>query len=517
MSQINLDLFNKNSNSKNKPKGSNNMIIGSIIIVTILFVLLAINSFWLFLTFFVLIDGFLLYKKNYKIAGTFLIIAIIIILWQFILLPYINKVDCGNITTAPLINTCPSTITENFYTLFTPFQREAEWVPKNVDLTALSANATKLWRGRKKKLKFGGSDNDVIYVEILSKLLLSRSKILNIEIKWENNPEFILDDLLENKTEMALIPSPVINRRNPNNINFLGNISQCYIFCISKVTFQVNNLNDIGNRPIGVPTDMLGLWKDIKESLFPYRGNITYDTSDNLFRKLKNDEIVAFFWTGLYPNNFLSGIINSETVHKYNLVPVVLDDQDAFLTKNIQYFQTVLDLSHEFLPSKYLPTGSSEVWSRNYTSIYRTIGYDLVLICNNKMDNFTGYEIAKTIFYGRNLISRHMNSGRDTQIRINNYKQSWHNQYNRLSPVDITRPSLPNIPVQKGAKTFYIGKGLISYCDEPDCKYVVGRERCTLCDDKIFKLDKLDKLLPKHFVSVPLDKVITRNKINIHY
>ena len=167
------------------------------------------------------------------------------------------------------------------------------------------------------------------------------------------------------------------------------------------------------------------------------------------------------------------------------------------------------------MPSRYLPTGLGRIWSTNYTAQYNTLGFDLALICNDKMDNFTGYEIAKTIFNGRNLLARDMNQGRDTDIRINNYDAEWHLQYHPLTPADIAKPSLPETPVQEGAKTFYVKKGMISYCQEPGCMQVIGVERCKLCDDLVRKTEMQwrdvlmkEKTIPKHFAAVPFSDIM---------
>lgn len=518
------------------------MMIGATLAVAVLLVLVAMKNFWIFLVMFLLVDGFLLYDKQYLFALVLFALAAAITSWQFYIGPWLGGDPCASEegeapkcpanATTPLVPLRPACV-EGFYTLFTPFHREAEWVPKHVDTTALSSEASKLWRARKKKLTFGGYDADKVYVDMVSTLLLSRARILNIEQIWESVPEKLVKRVASEQLDMALVPAPVVDRarrggldgdkpgKKRDNLRFLANVTHYYMFCISTIVSGVQNIHQLERKRVGIPNRLRSVWKDIERSIFPagHRGTVIYGTDAQLFRELRDYQIDAFFWAGGFPNKFIDGVVLSEITHKYQLVPVMFQDEKAFMRTHVQYFPTVLDLTHKFMPSRYLPTGLGRVWMRNYSASYWTFGFDLALICNDTMDNFTGYEIAKTIFSGRDLIARHMNTGRQTDIRINNYDQTWHNEYDKLSPADITRPSLPKVPVQEGAKLFYVKKGMISYCKEPGCMLTIGVERCKLCDNLIRKTemqwrDQLmkEKAIPKEFVAIPFEKVWRDNQ-----
>lgn len=525
---VDLSLFNKqpssinnnNNNKKTKTKISSTAMIGAGIVVSLLFVIIASQNFWIFVVMFLIVDIFLLYDKQYKIALALFVLAIVITFWQFYVNPKLYDDSCDDNNNDIKPPSCPLSATdtvssagsscdniEGFYTLFTPFEREAHWVPRHVDTTALSSEASELWRARKKKVRFGGSESDEIYLDMLSSLLLSRARILNIEKIFLSSPDLIINDVLSDKLDIALVPSPDV-RKNTDNFRFLANISEYYIFCISSVSSGVNDISQLKRKKVGVPYRLRFIMKDIELSLFPQGSHrpFVYDTDNNLFKKLSSNQIDAFFWSGDFPNRFIDGVILSDISHKYQLVPVIFQDERSFLKEHTYYFSADLDLTHSYLPSRYLPTGLNRVWMRNYTASYRTIGFNLTLICNNRLDNFTGYEIAKTVFSGRDLISRHMNPKIKPSIRINNYTQSRYPEYNRLSILDIAKPSL-NSRVQEGAKSFYIEKGMISYCGDPRCKLTIGIKRCTLCDKKENHIKQ-----PKKYISVPFEKVWRDNR-----
>lgn len=497
MSNINLNSFNKETSITSKYPFDYRLIGGSAILIILLFVIVAINNIYIFITISSITLFYLLYEKKYKISIIFFLISLSIILIQHFTKKDIKDI-CGKKPIQPE-EQCPDNrpVKEDFYTLFTPFHREEEYV-KNISQVSLTGNNAKHWRVRKKKLKFGGNDYDMVYLEMLSTLLLSRARILDIELIWENSPEEIVKDVSLNKLDIGLVPSPSI--KEESNLRFLGNIAQYYLYCISNVNFNVTLLEDLRNKKVGIPYSLKSVWEDIKLSL-PIN-NYIFGNENDLFKKLQNNELVAFLWAGIFPNKFIDGIITSEISHKYHLVPILFPDQNAFIKRHFKYFSTNLNLTHKFLPVKYLPSGDTRNWQNKYSAFYPTIGFDLALICNDTLENFTGYEIAKTIFSGRNLLARHMNMGTDTDIRIDSYDDiTWTNEFDKLTPADIARFST-KIPVQEGAKYFYVKKGMISYCQEPGCMLTIGRKRCDLCDRKAEKIEK-----PGNFYALPFEKV----------
>lgn len=543
--KIDLDLFNKPSsisdNHSQKDFPTSGLLIATLSII-LTFILIAINNFWVSFVIAILMLLFLIFERKNKEAIAFTAIIVLIAIWQFVIAPKIRKDKCKITKNRDITHsyTCPSEdfderkgsdycadLEEGFYTLFTPFHREEEAM-KHIDTTSLSSKASKLWKVREKPLVIGSYNKDDVTTNMISRLLLSRARILTIKLVWEDQPEKLIRYVTTNKIDAALVPSPVVDRMyrekigDIGDIRFIANVEHYYLFCISSIVSGIQNIYQLERKRVGVPLRMHLIWEDLVLSIFPdgHKGEIVYKTDDELFRDLNNYQIDAFFWCGVFPNPFIDGVILSEITHKYQLVPVHLMNENAFVKEHIQYFPTTLDMSQKFMPSRYLPTGLGRIWMTNFTAQYLTLGFDITLICNKKLDNFTGYEITQTIFDGRNLLARYMNQGTDTDIRINNYTTQWRLQYHPLTPADIAKPCLPDIPVQEGAKMFYVKKGLISYCQEPGCMQVIGVERCKLCDKLVRKTemqwrDELmrEKTIPKHFAAVPFEDIMGSPKI----
>jgi TRAP-type uncharacterized transport system substrate-binding protein len=365
---------------------------------------------------------------------------------------------------------------------------------KYVNTISLDDEALKRWRTRRKQLVLASEPQNDFIANLLASLLLSRARILDVKVKYMDVPERMCRFLFKNKVDMALIPAPVVKRgwdgtllgsekEKMRNLQFIANIQHHFIFCVSSIQAGVQNIHQLRNKRVGIPLRMLTVWMDLESSIFPDGHNIkfTYDDEGHLFQKLKDGHLDAFFYAGPYPSEFLSGIVYDSIQHKYSFIPVITENVVPFLAKHKQYRASVVSLTHEYLPSRYLPTGRGRIWQNVYQANFTTLGYDLCLVCTDKMDNFTGYETAVTIFSGRKLLDRIGQTGRDHETQFI--------KHHNMSPADIAAATLPDLPVQPGAKEYWISKGMITYCKEPGCMNVIGVKRCQLCDPGVLRTD----------------------------
>ena len=442
---------------------------------TILFVflLLAINNIWIFIGFFVLASLIIMWNSITTKKSMFPVLVIIIVgalvtIWQYhdrFLVLFKDK--------------------EHFYTLFQPYQPYRGTKPVPINTVALSNTTTDLLKYRIKPLKFGYETIDIKMATFLGKLFLSKAKLSNIELKPNSSYEVVCNDLNINKTNIALIPAPIAHKGfmgylpgfkglRMNNLEFIANVQRQYLFCISSIKSGVQNIHQLQTRRVGIPPRLASIWSDIEMSIFPEGHSIQfiYANEYKLIQDLNDFKLDAVFYAGQYPNSFINEVVTSKAAHSYQLVPIMLQNEKAFLAKNHHYRKYILKLSYDYMPSQYLPSGLGRMWQSNYTPDYPTLGFDLVLVTNNKLDNFTGYEIVKTIYEGRKLIIRNTSISHLVYIG------------DPFTPADIANPSLPKLRVQKGAKTFYVSKGLISYCGDPICMTSIGNKRCNACDKK---------------------------------
>ena len=478
MASINFPNFN-NNNASIKTANYNNFVLGMLtafFTIILVFLLLAMKNIYILLGFFTTTEIIILWyaiSNNKKIypAIILFVVGILIIFWQY-------KSEITDYITNLFKN--KQNVNENFYTLFTPFSLEKN---TNINLVSLSNTTSNLLKTRIKPLILGYQENDKELNTFVAKLFLSNSKILNIHLISISSPEEICNQIYLNNVNIALLPTPIINKAyngnllgfegtKMNNLQFIANVQHYYLFCISTITSEVQNINQLVNRRVGIPPRLKSMWLDIENLIFPNGNSIqfTYDNEYKLIQDLKDFKLDSVFYAGQYPNQFINDVISSEVSSFYKLVPIMFENEDIFFKKNRYYRKSILKLSYDYMPSNYLPIGLGRIWQTDYTPDYWTLGYDISLISNNHLDNFTGYEIAKTIYFGRTLIIR------NTSINYLVYIGD------PFTPADIASPTLPNLPVQEGTKKFYIEKGMISYCNDPRCIETVGIKRCSLCD-----------------------------------
>jgi TRAP-type uncharacterized transport system substrate-binding protein len=480
MASINFPNFN-NNNASIKTANYNNFVLGMLtafFTIILVFLLLAMKNIYILLGFFTTTEIIILWyaiSNNKKIypAIILFVVGILIIFWQY-------KSEITDYITNLFKN--KQNVNENFYTLFTPFSLEQN---ANIDLVSLSNTTSDLLKTRITPLILGYQENDEELTTFVAKLFLSKAKILNINLISNPSPEEICNQTYLNNVNIALLPAPIINKAyngnllgfegtKMNNLQFIANVQHHYLFCISTIASGVQNIHQLVNRRVGIPPRLKSMWLDIEKSIFPNGHSITftYDNEYKLIQDLKDFKLDSVFYAGQYPNQFINDVISSEISSFYQLVPIMFDNEDYFLKQNRHYRKSILKLSYDYMPSIYLPTGIGRIWQTEYTPDYWTLGYDISLISNNYLDNFTGYEIAKTIYLGRKLIIR--NTSINHLVYIGD----------PFTPADIASPTLPDLPVQEGTKRFYIEKGMISYCNNPQCIETVGIKKCSLCNKK---------------------------------
>jgi hypothetical protein len=414
---------------KNKSNNKYNYIptlgmLTSFFIILLVFILLKINNMWILIGFFILACLTLLrhsISSNTSILPTIILLFIgtAIILWQYRSKFFYNQ--------------------EKFYTLFKPYQPYPGEKPfsTNINTVALSNTTTNLLKYRVKLINFGYQIVDNEMATIISKLLLSKSKISNINLITEESPENICSQVNNNILTLALVPAPIVRIYNIKNkmsdLQFLANVQHQYLFCISSIKSGIQNIYQLRGKRIGIPSRLKSILSDFEPFIFPDGNTIKffYDNESNLIKDLYNLKIDAFFYSSEYPSKFLNLILNTNGGPQYyRLVPIMLENEKEFLFKNKAYRKNILKLTSDYLPISYLPNGIGRVWQSIYTADFLTFGFDLSLISNSRLDNFTGYEIAKTIFYGRKVIVR------------NTSKSPYVNIGDPFTPLDITNPSL---------------------------------------------------------------------------
>jgi hypothetical protein len=341
---------------------------------------------------------------------------------------------------------------ENFYTLFEPNYLDKKTY-NNTPKDALLPYNNNNYYITPVSISYLNNQDEKLS-NILGKLILSRTKILNINLKNSDQ----LDDLI-------ILPTPQVKNYD-NNIEFIGNLSHRYMYCISSIKSGVQFIQQLQNKTLGVPDYLLPIWNDISPYIFNKKINIIIKSKDELAEDLKNNIIDAVFYCGRQGNNYVSDIINSSMSTSFQLVPFVFNEGNNFIKNNPGYTKKIIKLTSDYLPSKYLPIGYGRIWNSNYMPDYWTYSYDISLFSKNNFNKNLGYQITETIVKGRQIITRNNSNN------INDYI------YSTMTPSDISLLLYPNIYFNKGAKEYYTKLGLVTSSDNPDCLFKIRKGEC---------------------------------------
>lgn len=378
---------------------------------------------------------------------------------------------------------------ENFYTLFTPYDQAEKDLPPLETIIAPQGDNV-----RRTPLRVGAETRHNDLAETFGSLMLSHSKIVDVRNDYHYSPEKLCLALADKKIDMAFVPMPVVARALKGNLPYhegrsvpdmvhLGNAQQEYLFCITTTDTLTENIGQLKGKRIGIPYRLETVWQDLKPYLYLDEEPRLFHAHENeLFQQLKDGQIDLYFFSDVYPSLYLEGVINSSPNHRYQLIPCFFGKEEDFQKKNPAYRKSVVSLLQNYLPSRYLPAAVGNLWYTQFVDSYWTFSFDMAVVATKKLDNFTGYEVAYTLITGRAVLERLHNSG-SRAIRADK-NDEWFLQFHPLTPADIARPSLKDLPLHEGAKTFYKKKGLVSSCGKPECALVVGSERCILCDKK---------------------------------
>lgn len=343
---------------------------------------------------------------------------------------------------------------ENFYTLFEPNYFDKKTYKNTPKDALLTYNNNNYYTNTINVSYLNNQDKKL--TDILGKLILSRTKIVNLNLTNSNK----LNDLI-------ILPSPQI--KNYDNIEFIGNLSHRYLYCISSIKSGIQFIQQLENKKLGIPDYLLPIWNDIFPYIFDKKINVIVKNKEELAKDLKNNSIDAIFYCDRHGNKYVSDIIKSTISTSFQLVPFVFNEGNNFIKNNPSYKKSILKLTTDYLPSKYLPIGFGRIWNNNYMPEYWTYSYDVSLFSRNNFNKNLGYQITKTIITGREIITK------NNSFNINDYI------YSTMTPADVALLLYPNIHFNKGAKEYYTKLGLITDCKDPKCMLKIGTGKCNVC------------------------------------
>jgi len=319
---------------------------------------------------------------------------------------------------------------------------------------------------------------NISFINILSKILLSKTNFVKVNVIENSNTIENILLLNDNKVNIGYFSSSIISNayigdknyfnKALTNLKFIAKTDKQVLMILTKKSKNINSINylPLGTK-IGVTVDKSAghiMTNDILSHL-KYKENIDYkliykDISQYDFvNLLLADEIDLYFYLKTGTDDSITDLINNNSVANQILIlPFNINKEEVFFKKNFYYEKYDLDLyklSKNYLPKKIL----DESWNVFRPNL-NTISIDNYIITNNKIDNRISYGIIKLIYEHKDI--------------FNNYEF----KENQIFLSDIRVLKEISLPISEGCRVFYTERGLISYNPNPNCKYLVGKMEC---------------------------------------
>lgn len=318
---------------------------------------------------------------------------------------------------------------------------------------------------------------NISFINLFSKLLISKTNFVKINVVENNDTIKNLHLLNNNKVNIGYFSASIISNayigevdyfdKPLTNLKFIAKTDKQVLLIFTK---KSKNINSINSLPLGTKIGMMNdksssyiIAKDILNHLeykentdykFIYKNISQYDFVNLLIK----DEIDLYFYLKTGTDNKISEFITNNVSSQLLILPFNINKEKVFFKKNFYYQKYNLDLyklSISYLPKKIM----NDSWT-----IFRpnldTISVDNYIITNSQIDNHISYGIIKLIYDHKDI--------------FNNYEF----KNNEIFLDDIRVLTEISLPISEGCRVFYTERGLISYNDNPNCKYLVGKKEC---------------------------------------
>ena len=319
---------------------------------------------------------------------------------------------------------------------------------------------------------------NISFVNILSKILLSKTNFVKVNVIENKNTIENIKLLNDNKVNIGYFSSSIISNayigekdyftKALTNLKFIAKTDKQVLLILTK---KSKNITSINSLPIGtkigvsidkssgyiIATDILNhlKYRENSDYKFIYKDISQYDFVNSLI----NDEIDLYFYLKTGTDDAISDLItNNSRDNEILILPFNINKKEVFFKKNFYYDKFNLDLyklSKNYLPKKI----QDDTWNI-FKPFLDTISVDNYIITNNKIDNRVSYGIIKLIYENKEIFNNF--EFKDNEIFLN----------------DIRVLKEISLPISEGCRVFYTEKGLISYNSNPNCKYLVGKMEC---------------------------------------
>ncbi len=331
-----------------------------------------------------------------------------------------------------------------------------------------------------KPLKIG-FDEDGEFIKQLGSMFVSKSFINNVTYIKDSDEMKLIEDCNNKSIDLVNCANPLVSNsyvsKDYKNLRFICNTNKMYLYILSSRASRLEALSDISkaitsNEKFVISVD----YKDSVAHLFTtdlmnalgYKEgrdyNILYSndgSSEVALKNLVSNKSKLTILSLPFHPDLLKKECCALGVELFFL-PFDLYNEDktkVFFTKNFYYIRDIYDLNDVctgYLPKKY----GGKTYSR-FSAQIPIVSYYNTLICNSDLDDNTTKEVLRTFY---------------ENIALFNQLPVFHKQ--PIYKTQLNGGPQNALPINNGAKEFFISHGYITMEDNESCKYLVGIEEC---------------------------------------
>ncbi len=331
-----------------------------------------------------------------------------------------------------------------------------------------------------KPLKIG-FDEDGEFIKQLGSMFVAKSFINNVSYIKSSDEMKLIEDCNNKSIDLVNCANPLVSNsyvsKDYKNLRFICNTNKMYLYILSSRASRLEALSDISkaitsNEKFVISVD----YKDSVAHLFTtdlmnalgYKEGRDYDllfsengSSEVALKNLVSNKSKLTILSLPFHPDLLKKECCALGVELFFL-PFDLYNEDktkVFFTKNFYYIRDIYDLNDVctgYLPKKY----GGKTYSR-FSAQIPIVSYYNTLICNSDLDDNTTKEVLRTFY---------------ENIALFNQLPVFHKQ--PIYKTQLNGGPQNALPINNGAKEFFISHGYITMEDNESCKYLVGIEEC---------------------------------------
>ena len=364
---------------------------------------------------------------------------------------------------------------EHYLTFFLPFYNK----DKNV-LANFYKNKEYDYNSFKRKfnydiLKFGINSADNTFLKLLLNEYISKSNIYKVQTTFYKTILDAISSLQKNELNIVITSYTSLIyytddlKNNINNLRMITKLYRMYIYLFTKKASKIFSYEDIPyGCVIGIIKEERGFFtyykKFLKDIGYTEGTDYTimyYETYDDLFKGFLKDECKLILIYDIYPCNYIADFLDNNNGEDIILIPFHLSKRkdELFLKENPIIKKDYVDLN--YLSDTYLPRKFGKMEFTKNRPICLLAYSHKIMITNVNTDKKYIYSFIKFLYENIKYINK--------TVIEKGYK---------LDYIGIDDSNIGYLNHHEGALRFFYDIGLITYSDNDNCKYLIGREEC---------------------------------------